>query len=62
VITKKELSQLIKQVQMLGKSPKLECVFFGGEFLQPDKEKKKEGAKDTKGGAFFSFLFFGIKK
>jgi hypothetical protein len=54
-VTTKELSQLIKQVQMLGKSPKLEC-FFWGEFLQPEK-KKKEGAKATKG-----FFFVLVKK
>jgi len=30
----KEFSQLIKQVQMLGKSPKLEC-FFGGKKMTP---------------------------
>jgi hypothetical protein len=53
----KELSELIKQVQMLGKSPKLECFFFWGEFLQPDK-KKKEGAKDTKGVFFFCFVLW----
>jgi hypothetical protein len=39
-------------------------IFFWGEFLQHDKEKKKEGAKDTKGGFFFFLFLFllGIKK
>jgi hypothetical protein len=51
----KELSELIKQVQMLGKSLKLEC-FFWGEFLQPEKENKSKVQKIQRG------VFFGGKK